>query len=287
MLHSADTADMNATGIHQGMLRMHGGFIFKHWKKRFLLLTPEGSLLVSHNATSTPDQLVSLQSDCEAIAEGKDILDLPKLPPGGSRSCCFALILTQNKYLLLLADSAEDYSQWLNILRKVKQSVTSTIIHCKRHQMPPRISLQDLIPEQIPDKDPLSPHNTEAASSGAATCGSPREGVRNAPRMQQYRGAPSVGCLRHGTINNAQAMKAVYLLMGGAAASSALGYLGACSPSNLEAQAPDLPTNSDFSGIGTAGTYHSSSPGLDSPHYNSFDFEMDDFDAFDCGGFTF
>lgn len=271
------------------MLRMYGGFIFKQWKKKYLLLTPEGSLLVSHNATSAPDQLVSLQNDCEAIAEGKDILDLPKLPPGGSRSCCFALILTQNKYLLLLTDSAADCSQWLNILKKVKQSVSSTIIPCKRHQVPPHITLKDLVPEQIPDKDPLSTTNFEAPSSAAGTCGSPREGVSNAPRFQQYRGVHTMGCLRHGTINNAQAMKAVYLLMGGAAASSALGYLGACSPSNLEAQAPDMTPNSDFSGIGPTGTYHSSSPGLDSPHYNSFDFEManSDFDAFDCGGFTF
>lgn len=84
-------------------------------------------------------------------------------------------------------------------------------------------------------------------------------------------------------------MKAVYLLMGGAAASSAMGYLGACSPSNLDVKAPDLPVNSDFSGMGPAGTYHSGNPALDSPHFNSFDFEMadSDFDAFDCGGFTF
>uniref|UniRef100_A0A672ZTK6 PH domain-containing protein n=1 Tax=Sphaeramia orbicularis TaxID=375764 RepID=A0A672ZTK6_9TELE len=85
-----------------------GGFIFKHWKKRFLLLTPEGSLLVCHDSTSPPDQLVSLQNGCEAIAEGKDILDLPKLPSGGYRECCFALILPQNKYLLLLADTPAD-----------------------------------------------------------------------------------------------------------------------------------------------------------------------------------
>lgn len=85
-----------------------GGFIFKQWKKRFLLLTAEGSLLVCHDATSLPDQLVLLQSNCEAIVEGKDILDLPKLPSGGFRDRCFALILPQNKYLLLLADTHAD-----------------------------------------------------------------------------------------------------------------------------------------------------------------------------------
>lgn len=85
-----------------------GGFIFKQWKKRFLLLTAEGTLLVCHDASSPPDQLVLLQSSCEAIVEGKEILDLPKLPSGGCRDCCFALILPQSKYLLLLADTAAD-----------------------------------------------------------------------------------------------------------------------------------------------------------------------------------
>lgn len=113
---------------------------------------------------------------------------------------------------------------------------------------------------------------------------------RNSPRSKCYKGgAHSVGCLRHGTISNAQAVKAVYLLMGGAAASSAMGYLGTCSLSNLEAKAPDMPLNTDFSHMGPAGAFHATGPALDSPHYNSFDFEVgdSDFDAFDCGGFTF
>lgn len=113
---------------------------------------------------------------------------------------------------------------------------------------------------------------------------------RNSPRSKCYRGgAQTVGCLRHGTISNAQAVKAVYLLMGGAAASSAIGYLGTCSLSNLDARAPDMPLNTDFAGVGPAQAYQAGGLSLDSPHYNSFDFEMadSDFDAFDCGGFTF
>lgn len=85
-----------------------GGFIFKQWKKRFLLLTSEGALTVSHDASSPPDQLVLVQSSCEAIVEGKEILDLPKLPAGGCRDCCFALILPQNKYLLLLTETSSE-----------------------------------------------------------------------------------------------------------------------------------------------------------------------------------
>uniref|UniRef100_A0A3B4Y029 PH domain-containing protein n=1 Tax=Seriola lalandi dorsalis TaxID=1841481 RepID=A0A3B4Y029_SERLL len=94
--------------IELSMVLRPSGFIFKQWKKRFLLLTAEGSLLVCHDAASPPDQLVLLHSSCEAIVEGKEILDLPKLPSGGSRDCCFALILPQHKYLLLMADTAAD-----------------------------------------------------------------------------------------------------------------------------------------------------------------------------------
>uniref|UniRef100_A0A3Q3XL17 PH domain-containing protein n=1 Tax=Mola mola TaxID=94237 RepID=A0A3Q3XL17_MOLML len=208
--------------------------LFVQWKKRFLLLTAEGSLLVCHDASSPPDQVVLLQSSCEAIVEGKEILDLPKLPSGGSRDCCFALILPQNKYLLLLAETPADCRSLMLLYN----------------------------------------------STGG-----------NSPRSKGNRGGShSVGCLRHGTISNAQAVKAVYLLMGGAAASSAIGYLGTCSLANLEAKAADLPLNADFSGMAPEAVYHGAGgPALDSLHYNSFDFEVadSDFDAFDCGGFTF
>ncbi|XP_037834900.1 uncharacterized protein LOC108236919 isoform X1 [Kryptolebias marmoratus] len=269
-----------------------GGFLFKQWKKRFLRLTAEGSLLVCHDALSPPDQIVPLQSSCEAIVEGKEILDLPRLPPGACRDCCFALILPQNKYLLLLAETPPECSQWLNVLKKVKMSLSSPLSPCKRHQMlPPRLILRDLVPEQILDKDPPTPpvSDTESSSPGPTSNASPREKGRNSPRTKSYRRcAQTVGCLRHGTISNAQAMKGVYLLMGGAAASSAVGYLGTCSSSSLEVKA-DLPLNADFSGAGPAGVCDIRSSALDSPHYNSFDFEVadSDFDAFDCGGFTF
>lgn len=85
-----------------------GGFMFKQWKDRYLVLTMEGSLLVCRDADSPPDQVVALQTSCESIAEGREILDLPKLPPGGRRDCCFALILPQNKFLLLLTDNPDD-----------------------------------------------------------------------------------------------------------------------------------------------------------------------------------
>lgn len=85
-----------------------GGFVFKQWKEKYLVLTMEGSLLVCRDAESPPDQVVALQTLCESIAEGREILDLPRLPPGGRRDCCFALILPQNKFLLLLTENPDD-----------------------------------------------------------------------------------------------------------------------------------------------------------------------------------
>ena len=82
--------------------------MFKQWKEKYLVLTAEGSLMVCRDADSTIDQVVALQSSCEAIVEGKEILDLPRLPPGARRDCCFALILPQDKFLLLLCDNPED-----------------------------------------------------------------------------------------------------------------------------------------------------------------------------------
>lgn len=204
------------------------------------------------------------------------------------------------------------------------QSLSSPLSPCRRHQMPPpHIALKDLVPEQILDKEPPTPPVTDADLSSQKPFAPPREKGQcaslqhlcfhqyifyllschmcslrlynptggNSPRSKGNRGGShSVGCLRHGTLSNAQAVKAVYLLMGGAAASSAIGYLGTCSLANLEAKAADLPLNADFSGMAPERVYHGAGgPALDSLHYNSFDFEVadSDFDGFDCGGFTF
>ena len=98
-------------------------------------------------------------------------------------------------------------------------------------------------------------------------------------------------CLRHGNSSDARAVRAVCLLMGGAAASSALGYLNSCSPSSpLATRAPEIAHGGPggFSELPAGGSFHACSQDVDSPHFNSFDFEGDsDFDAFDCGGFAF
>ncbi|XP_036379244.1 uncharacterized protein LOC118774193 [Megalops cyprinoides] len=254
--------------------------------------------MVCRDAESPPDQVVALQGGCEAIVEGKEILDLPRLPPGGRRDCCLALILPQDKFLLLLADDPSDCSQWINMLRKVRESVSSPLRSCKRHQAPtPCITDRDPLPDPISEKEPVSRRmsDREPQSPGYSDKDAPhgKEKGNKSPRALRSPGLPtlqrSAGCLRHGNSSDARAVRAVYLLMGGAAASSALGYLGSCSPSPHDARPPDhMPPTSDFSDLGSGGAYHACSQAVDSPHFHSFDFEGDsDFDAFDCGGFAF
>lgn len=58
------------------------------------------------------------------------------------------------------------------------QSLSSPLSPCKRHHVPPpRITLRDLVPEQILDKDPPTPpvSDTDVASPRPITCASPRE----------------------------------------------------------------------------------------------------------------
>uniref|UniRef100_A0A8C1ZCU6 Uncharacterized protein n=1 Tax=Cyprinus carpio TaxID=7962 RepID=A0A8C1ZCU6_CYPCA len=98
-------------------------YLNSHWSniEKYLVLTVEGNLMVCRDADSPPDQVVALQSNCESIVEGKEILDLPRLPSGGRRDSCFALILPQDKFLLLLSDSPDectnDAKTFYNILQ--------------------------------------------------------------------------------------------------------------------------------------------------------------------------
>nr|XP_043888282.1 uncharacterized protein si:ch1073-83n3.2 [Solea senegalensis] len=316
------TTGMSTAGIHQGFLKKYGGFMFKQWKEKYLMLTMEGSLLVCRDAESPPDQVIALQTSCESIAEGREILDLPRLPPGGRRDCCFALILPQNKFLLLLTDNPDDCSLWLNLIRKVREGVMQQMTLQRQHSITPCITDRDSLPDSCSDKDPGSPlvckstppppplsQVTERGGSFRDTArgGSFRDTERGGSfrdRGQNLGGGPrrplcSVSsappnrvsdCLRHGNSSDARAVRAVCLLMGGAAASSALAYLNSCSPTSpLTSRAPEIGHGSGgFSELPGGGSFHACGQDIDSPHFNSFDFEGDsDFDAFDCGGFAF
>ena len=119
------------------------------------------------------------------------------------------------------------------------------------------------------------------------TAGGPRQPLRSVPVAPPHRASD---CLRHGNSSDARAVRAVCLMMGGAAASSALGYLNSCSPSSpLAGRASEIAhVTGGFSEPPAGGSFHACSQDVDSPHFNSFDFEGDsDFDAFDCGGFAF
>ncbi|XP_053728394.1 uncharacterized protein si:ch1073-83n3.2 isoform X1 [Synchiropus splendidus] len=278
-----------------------GGFMFKQWKERYLVLSMEGSLLVCRDADSPPDLIIALHSSCEAIAEGREILDLPKLPAGGRRDCCFALILPQNKYLLLLTDSPDDCNLWLKLIRKVREGVMSPMTLQRQRSLTPCITDREPLPDSSSDKEPGSPKVSEGTPPPPQVTerggslrdrrqnqgGSPRGPLRSVSMAPPHRVSD---CLRHGNSSDARAVRAVCLLMGGAAASSALGYLNSCSPSSpLATRAPEIPhTNGGLSDLSSAGSFHACSQDTDSPQFSSFDFEGDsDFDAFDCGGFAF
>ncbi|XP_033486728.2 uncharacterized protein LOC117259483 [Epinephelus lanceolatus] len=295
------TTGMSTAGVHRGFLRKYGGFMFKQWKEKYIVLTLEGSLLVCRDAESPPDQVVALQTNCEMIVEGREILDLPKLPPGGRRDCCFALILPQNKFLLLLTDNSDDCNLWLNLIRKVREGVMSPLTIQRQCSITPCITDRDPLPDSSSDKDPGSPRFCEGTpplsrvterggsfrDRGQNQASVPRRPFRSVSVAPPHRVSD---CLRHGNSSDARAVRAVCLLMGGAAASSALGYLNSCSPSSpLASRAPEIAHGvGGFSELPAGGSFHACSQDVDSPHFNSFDFEGDsDFDAFDCGGFAF
>ncbi|KAJ7990123.1 hypothetical protein DPEC_G00297050 [Dallia pectoralis] len=337
------TADMSTGGVHRGFLRKYGGFkLFRQWKERYLVLTVEGCLRVCRDAESPPDQVVALQWNCEAIIEGREILDLPRLPPGGRRDCCFALILPQDKFLLLLADSPEDCNLWLKLIRKVREGVMLAALMQRKLSLPPTLTstlTSTLTPTRTAhitdreprtdapsNKDPATPRLTVGNSTPTVTptptpsgtpnttpstsrTGSFRDNTMASGHRSSVRSMRSTvsippphrtsDCLRHGNSSDARAVRAVCLLMGGAAASSTLGYIQACSPASpLISRPPGLDpplghaaVTGGFSelGPGTGGSYHCSQD-VDNPtHFNSFDFEGgdSDFDAFDCGGFVF
>ncbi|KAM9811795.1 uncharacterized protein ACBT44_011255 [Syngnathus typhle] len=291
-------------GVHRGYLRKYGGFMFKQWKDKYVVLSVEGSLLVCRDGESPPDQVVDLQSHCEMIVEGREILDLPRLPTGGRRDCCFALVLQQSKFLLMLADNPDDCALWLKLIRKVREGVMSPAGLQRQRSIARCITDRDPLPDSGSDKDPGSPRPSEA-STPPSTHVTERGGSLRERRQSQGR-APrrslrsvSVApphrvsdCLRHGNSSDARAVRAVCLLMGGAAASSALGYLNSSSPSSpLVGRAPEMvhAGSGGFSEMPAGGSFHACGQDVDSDtHFNSFDFEGDtDFDAFDCGSFAF
>lgn len=193
------------------------------------------------------------------------------------------------------------HSLWLQLIRKVREGVASPLkLQRQRSLMKaPFITDRDPLPDS--SSDPGSPRVGEGTPPLARVterggsfrerrqsqvCG-PRRPTHGVPMPPPHRMSD---CLRHGNSSDARAVRAVCLLMGGAAASSALGYLNTCSQSSpLASRPPEIAHGmSGFSELPAGSSYHACSQDVDSPHFNSFDFEGDsDFDAFDCGGFAF
>ncbi|XP_054854945.1 collagen alpha-1(I) chain-like [Eublepharis macularius] len=251
---------MSSSGIHRGHLRKYGGFLFKQWKEKFLSLSPDGSLLICPNAGAPAELGISLGTSCDAILDGSEICDLPRLPLGAQRDSCLGLSLNDGRSLLFLAPNTQECRQWLNILRKVKESFSrGSPSSCKVH-----INL---------------PARKCCRKGGAGARGSCRESPglkRPEAARTSLRQEP---CLRHSSLARAR-VQAACLLVGGAAAGPTMGYMvtSAHAGPSTESHPPD------FKELG----YHPAACDTES-QYEALDYEgMDqDFDVLEFGGFGF
>ncbi|CAM5172601.1 unnamed protein product [Eretmochelys imbricata] len=252
-------SSMSSSRIHQGYLRKYGGFLFKQWKEKFLFLSVDGSLQICRDAQSPAELGISLSTSCRAILEGSEICGLPRLPLGAQRGSCLGLSLSDGKFLLLLAPDNQECRQWLNILRKVKESFSQgSPARCKLHID--------------------SPSRKCCWKEGGG--GSPGTQSREATRSSLCKENCSPRCLRHGSQMHA-GVKAACLLMGGAAAGPTMGYM----VTSATASRPGEMHPPDFKELG----YHPSACDSEASQYETLDYEgLDqDFDTLDFGGFAF
>ncbi|KAL8219984.1 UNVERIFIED_CONTAM: hypothetical protein K2H54_037365 [Gekko kuhli] len=237
-----------------------GGFLFKQWKEKFLSLSPDGCLLIGPRAGSPAELGISLGTSCDAILEGSEICDLPRLPVGAQRDSCLGLSLNDGRFLLFLAPSTQECRQWLNILRKVKESFSEgSPSSCKVHIN--------------------SPARKCCRKGGAGAGGS----CRRPPSVEREEAARTSlcqePCLRHSSLARAR-VQAACLLVGGAAAGPTMGYM--VTSANAGQPAESHPP--DFKELG----YHPSACDSE-PQYEALDYEgMDqDFDVLEFGSFAF
>ncbi|XP_075771711.1 uncharacterized protein LOC142823883 isoform X2 [Pelodiscus sinensis] len=243
-------------GIHRGYLRKYGGFLFKQWKEKFLLVA-DGSLLICRDAQSPAELGISLGTSCQAILEGREMGSLPRLPLGAQRDSCLGLRLTDGRCLLLLAPDSQECRQWLSILRKVKESFSPA----------------------APARGIGSPARRCCwKEAGGGGCPGPES--RAAPRSIPCKETCSPRCLRHGSQMHA-GVKAACLLMGGAAAGPTVGYM----VTSATAGRPGETHPPDFKELG----YHPAACDAEASQFEMLDYEgLDqDFDGLDFGGFAF
>ncbi|XP_075463031.1 uncharacterized protein LOC142498663 [Ascaphus truei] len=247
---------MNSSPIHQGYLKKYGGFLFKQWKERFLHLTLEGSLLLSRDSVSPPELEIPLHSRCQAVLEGAKVEDIPRLPVGAQRDSCLGLSLSDGKTLILMAPDRQECSKWINILRKVKESLSQpppSLGSCRLHSSSPvrRCCWRE-----------LSTQTRDKAQGKKAQC---KENC--SPR-----------CLRHDSQLHC-GVKTACVLMGGAAAGPSLGYMVTSTHSARPADTPPP----DFRELGV----HPSADAEGWQHEVDFDCMDQDFNTLDFGGFAF
>ncbi|XP_053257769.1 uncharacterized protein LOC128420228 isoform X1 [Podarcis raffonei] len=250
-------------GIHRGYLRKYGGFLFKQWKEKFLVVSLDGSLLICPDADSPAELGISLGSSCEAILEGSEICDLPRLPLGAQTDSCLGLSLRDGKFLLFLAPDGQVCRRWLNILRKVKESFSQgSPSSCKLH---------------------INSPVRKRFWKGAGDSGSPSPSTerREVARSSLCHETCSPHCLRHGPKPPNTGVKAACLLVGGAAAGPSMGHM----VSSSTAGPPADPHPPDFKELGYHPSACDSEPQYEAPL--DYDGMEQDLDMVDFGGFAF
>ncbi|CAH2314272.1 Hypothetical predicted protein [Pelobates cultripes] len=202
----------------------------------------------------------SLLSRCQAVLEGPDLGDMPKLPVGTQKDCCLGLSLNDGRKLLLLARDSQDCSKWINILRKVRESLSMPPLSptsCRLHPNSPirRCCWRD-VSTQTKDKT---------------------QGKED--KMAQYKEKCPARCLRHSSQSH-WGVKTACVLMGEAAAGPTLAYMVTTSHSARPAETTSTP---DYRGLG----YNHSSD-IEGCQYDvEFEGMDQDYNAFDFGGFAF
>ncbi|KAM8952276.1 uncharacterized protein RCH25_043068 [Pelodytes ibericus] len=249
---------MEPSPVYQGYVKKYGGFLFKHWKERYILLSHDGSLFISRDLDSPPELEISLLSRCQAVLEGSELEEMLKLPAGAQPDCCLGLSLNDGRKLLLMASDAQECSKWINILRKVKES----------------LSLPPLSPASC-SLHPTSPIRRCCWRDVSAQAKDKTQGKEG--KMTQYKEKRPTRCLRHSPQPH-RGVKTACVLMGEAAAGPTLAYMVTTSYCARSAETVSTP---EFREVG----YQASSGG--SQYDVDFEGMDQDYNAFDFGGFAF
>ncbi|KAJ7304385.1 hypothetical protein JRQ81_011940 [Phrynocephalus forsythii] len=298
------TTDLDLEGFFAG------GFLFKQWKEKFLILSVDGSLLVCPDADSPAELDLPLAAGCEAILDGSEIATslACRWGPRGTvawgwpfatgRACsCWPPAAKRSRELpppelkkLATALFGRGVSpnhgpRAVNLPVGVGVMIALGPLAGRGEQW---LNVLRKVKENFSQGSPSSCklhlnspvrkcHRKEGGGGGGGGGGGSGRGSPSCPEIREALCSPH--CLRHGFPARA-GVRAACILMGGAAAGPTMGYMVTSSAAGH----PTEPHPPDFKELG----YHPSACDSES-QYEGLDYEgLDqDFDMLDFGGFAF